>query len=95
MVILLLLKKTTFHWRNMIAGIFLGVPNFFSIYYLIRFLNGGFLHSSAAIPVLNIGIVVSSTLSRYLIFQRKINSLRIIGLALSIMAILFIAFGDR
>ena len=95
MTILLLLKKTTFHWRNIVAGICLGVPNFFSIFYLIRYLNSNFLHSSAAIPVLNIGIVVASTLAAILFFKEKINSLRIIGLALSIMAILFIAFGDR
>lgn len=95
MIVLLLLKKTTFQWRNIVAGICLGVPNFFSIFYLIRFLNSNFLHSSAAIPVLNIGIVVASTLVAILFFREKINSLRVIGLALSIMAILFIALGDR
>lgn len=93
-IILLLLKKITFQWKNVIAGIFVGVPNYFSIYYQIRFLNSNFLHSSAAIPVLNIGIVVASTLTAILFFREKVNTLRIIGLVLSISAILFIAFGD-
>ena len=93
--ILLIMGKMQLHWRNVLAGICLGVPNFFSIYYLIRFLNSGVMHSSAAIPVLNIGILVAATLAAILFFREKINALRIIGLALSIMAILFIAFGDR
>jgi drug/metabolite transporter (DMT)-like permease len=92
---MVLLKKTQLHWRNLVAGICLGVPNFFSIYYLIRFLNSGFMHSSAAIPVLNIGILVAATLAAILFFREKINAQRIVGLALSIIAILLISFGDR
>jgi hypothetical protein len=49
--------------RNIIAGICIGIPNFFSIYFLIRMLNSSFLQSSAAIPVLNIGIVVASSIT--------------------------------
>jgi drug/metabolite transporter (DMT)-like permease len=94
-MILLLLKKTTIHLRNIIAGICLGIPNFFSIYYLIRFLNSGFLHSSAAIPVLNISVVVASTFTAIIFFREKMNLQRIIGLVLSVVAILFIAFGDK
>jgi len=93
--ILLLLKKITFQWRNIIAGICLGIPNYFSIYYLIRTLNSGFLQSSAAIPVLNIGIVVASALTAIFLFREKANMLRITGLALSVIAILLIAFGNK
>ncbi len=93
--ILLLLKKTTFHWRNVVAGILVGIPNYFSIYYLIRMLNSDFLQSSAAIPVLNIGILVASTVTAILLFREKTNLLRDIGMVLSIIAILLIAFGDR
>jgi drug/metabolite transporter (DMT)-like permease len=87
--------KTELHWRNIVGGVCVGIPNFFSIYYLIRFLNSGFMHSSAAIPVLNIGILVAATFSAVLFFREKLNVARIIGLALSIAAILFIAYGDK
>jgi len=92
---LLLLKKMTFHWRNMVAGICVGIPNYFSIYFLIRTLNSNSLQSSAAIPVVNIGIVVASSLTAIVFFREKVNALRITGLVLSIIAILLIAFGDR
>ncbi len=83
------------HWRNVIAGICIGVPNFFSIYYLIRALNSNFLQSSAAIPVINIGILVASAVAALLIFREKANVQRLIGLVLAVAAILLIANGGR
>lgn len=94
-VILLLLGKATLKWRNIVAGICLGIPNYFSIYFMIRMLNSDFLQSSAAIPVLNIGILVTSTVTAIVLFKEKTNKVRDIGMVLSIIAILLIAFGDK
>jgi drug/metabolite transporter (DMT)-like permease len=93
--ILLLTKKITFQWRNVVAGICVGVPNYFSIYFLIRSLNSNIMQSSATIPVVNIGILVASSVMALLFFREKANSLRIIGLILSVVAIALIAFGDK
>lgn len=93
--IMVMLKRIKLHWRNLIAGICLGIPNYFSIYYFIRALNSDFLQSSASIPVMNIGILVASSLTALLVFKEKANAQRYTGLALSIIAILLIAFGDK
>lgn len=93
--VLVLLKKTKLQWKNIASGVCLGIPNYFSIYFLIRMLNSNFLQSSAAIPVLNIGILVASTVTAIWFFKEKTNMLRDIGMALSIIAILLIAFGDK
>jgi hypothetical protein len=61
--VLVMRKRMVVNGRNIIAGICIGIPNFFSIYFLIRMLNSSFLQSSAAIPVLNIGIVVASSIT--------------------------------
>ena len=95
MTVLLLLRKITFHWRHIAAGICVGIPNYFSIYYLIRLLNSNILQSSAAIPVVNIGILVASSLTALFFFREKVNAQRITGLVLSVIAILLIAFGDK
>ena len=94
-LVLLSLGKTTLRWRNVIAGLCIGIPNYFSIYFLIRMLNSDFLQSSAAIPVLNIGILVASTATAIFFFREKTNKLRDIGMVLSIISILLIAFGDK
>ena len=94
-IVLLVLKKITLQWRNLVAGICVGVPNYFSIFYFIRALNSNFLESSASIPVLNIGILAASALTAILLFREHVNLLRIIGMATSIVAILLIAFGNK
>lgn len=94
MIILKLWGRPEFAFRNVVAGIVLGVPNYFSIYFLIKFLHSGFLQSSAAIPVNNIGIVLLSTVVAILFFREKETPQRIFGLVLSIIAILLIAFAD-
>ena len=58
-------------------------------------LNSNVLQSSASIPVLNIGILAVSALTAIALFREHVNILRIIGLALSVGAILLIAFGDK
>jgi drug/metabolite transporter (DMT)-like permease len=93
-LILTLAGKIRLHYRNIIAGIVLGIPNYFSIYYLIRLLNSDFMQSSAAIPVSNVGVVVVSTLVAMLFFRETANRQRIAGLLLAIAAILLISFAD-
>ncbi len=92
---LFILRRIKLQWKNLIAGICLGVPNYFSIYFFIRALNSKFLESSASIPVLNIGILAASALTAIVLFREHVNVKRIIGMALSVIAILLIAFGNK
>jgi drug/metabolite transporter (DMT)-like permease len=82
------------HLRNLIAGLVLGIPNYFSLYWLIRLLHSGWLQSSAAIPVNNIGVVLLSTVVAILGFKEKAGVARILGLVLAVLAILAIAISD-
>lgn len=82
--------------KSVLGGIALGVPNYFSIFTLIRLLQQkDFLQSSAAIPVVNIGVVVISTLAAVVFFSEKLGRTRLLGLALSVTALLLIALSDR
>ncbi len=87
--------KTRIEWKNIFAGICLGIPNFFSIYFLVRLLNSNILQSSATIPMLNITILAASSLTAILVFRERADKWRIAGLLLSLIAILLIGFGDR
>ncbi len=93
--VLVLTKKIELKARNIIAGICVGVPNYFSIFFLIKALNSNVLQSSAAIPVINIGILVASAVTALVVFREKVNATRIAGLVLAVIAILLIAYGDR
>jgi drug/metabolite transporter (DMT)-like permease len=91
---LLATGRRRFAWKNLIAGLALGVPNFFSIYFLLRLLQTKFLPGSAAIPINNIGIVLVATLTAILFFKEKAGWQRIVGMLLSIAAILLIMLSE-
>jgi drug/metabolite transporter (DMT)-like permease len=95
LIILFLTGRKTFAIRNVIAGVALGIPNFFSIYYLVRLLHSDVFQSSAAIAVNNIGIVLVSSLVAIFFFREKSSWPRIFGIILSLAAILLIALSDQ
>jgi uncharacterized membrane protein len=89
---LLLMKKTVFHFRNIIAGFVLGVPNFFSIYFLLAALNQG--EGSVIAPIVNVGIIITATIMGWIIFKEKLNTRQSIGVGIAVIAILLIMKGS-
>jgi drug/metabolite transporter (DMT)-like permease len=82
--------------KSILGGILLGIPNYFSIYTLIRlFQQTDFLQSSAAIPVVNIGVMILSTVAAVVLFRERLRRPQMLGLALSVAALLLIALSDR
>jgi drug/metabolite transporter (DMT)-like permease len=84
-------NQIQFSWRNVLGGIVLGIPNYFSIYFFIRMLNSNCLKSSALIPLSNIGVLFASTLFAIVCFKESMNVKRWIGLFLSLVVIVLLA----
>jgi len=84
------LGQTKLKWKNIIAGICLGVPNFFSIYLLFAALRQG-IEGSVVFPVNNAGVLLLSSMYGIILFQEKINFIKSIGFIMSVVAILLIA----
>ena len=78
--------------KTILAGIILGTPNFFSIYFIMKAIDANFMQSSVLYPILNVSVVLGSTLCAYLFFAEKLSVKNMIGIALSVLAIAFIAF---
>lgn len=94
LVVRIILRNEQLHWKNIVAGVVLGIPNYFSIYYLIRLFHVDFMESSAVIPVNNVSILLCTTLVAFLFFKEQITRLRLVGIILSIISILLIAISD-
>jgi drug/metabolite transporter (DMT)-like permease len=90
---LFLIGKERFDIRALIAGVLIGVPNYFSLWCLVRVLKIHAGNSSSIIPVTNIGIVLFSTLVAALFFKERLTKVNLIGIILSVIAISMIAFG--
>lgn len=77
--------------KNMAGGIALGVPNYFSIYFLIRALRSDILSSAAIFTLNNVAIVMLSTLLGILLFKEKLTLKNWGGVALAILSIILVA----
>ncbi len=86
-------RRMKFEPKAVVAGIIIGVPNYFSIWCLMGVLKGFAGNSSAIIPINNMGIVLFSTVAAFLMFKEKLTKLNWLGIALSIAAIALIAYG--
>ena len=89
----LLRGKEKFDPRSVIAGICIGLPNYFSLWTLVKVLSQYPGNSSAIFPIINIGIVLFSTLVAYFIFSEKLSKLNWTGIGLAIIAITLMAWG--
>lgn len=94
---LIFFKKTTsikqvFKLKNIIGGVVLGVPNYFSIFFIFKSLESNALSSAQLFPVLNLSNVALSALVAWLIFKEKISILNFAGIILAVISILLISF---
>ncbi|MBK8625617.1 MAG: DMT family transporter [Saprospiraceae bacterium] len=82
-------KKVTWQWKNLVGGIALGIPNFFSIYLLLLALQQGW-GGSIVFPVNNVGILVVAAIFGLVIFHEKLTKVKIAGFGLAILSIILI-----
>ena len=82
--------KMKFEWKNVIAGISLGIPNFFTIYLLLRVIDTG-IEGSVIFPILNVSIILGSALLGLTLFKEKLSTLQWIGCGLGTLCIILIS----
>ena len=80
-----------FEFKNLFGGIALGIPNYFSVYFLVEALRSNILESSGVFTVNNVAIVMTSTMLGILLFKEKLLRKNWIGIGLAVLSILFIA----
>lgn len=83
-------KRTSFGLKNVIAGVILGVPNYYSIFFLIKALQVKGFDSSTLFTINNIGIVVVSTLVGLFLFKEQFSLKNKIGVVLAIVGIVLV-----
>lgn len=80
--------------RDLIGGIALGVPNFFSIYFLLMALNTRGMKASFFYPVNNVSVVLLSTLLAILFYREKLGKRKSLGLIVAVVSIFLIQQGN-
>jgi drug/metabolite transporter (DMT)-like permease len=82
-------QKQKIELKNIIAGVFLGLLNWYSTLFVLKGLD--IFQVSFFIPVYNVGVVALSALIGFVIFKEKLSRINWIGIALAIVAIILIA----
>ena len=77
-------------FRNLLAGILLGIPNYFSIYFLMKAYDVLSWSGSSILAVINVSIVVIASIIGLIFFQEKWNKLKFFGFISALISILFL-----
>lgn len=88
-------RNIRFQPRALLAGVVIGIPNYFSIWCLMKVLKEYPNLSSVVIPVNNMGIVLLSALVAWLFFREKLTVINWAGIILALIAVLMIAAGNQ
>jgi drug/metabolite transporter (DMT)-like permease len=78
--------------KSITAGILLGLPNYFSIFFLLSAIAGFSSQSALVLGVNNIGVVLFSTFLSVIIFKEKLSNGNTVGLVLALLSIAIIAY---
>jgi drug/metabolite transporter (DMT)-like permease len=92
LVFLSLKGKIKFAGRNILGGIALGLPNFFSLYYLVKMLEAKAFESATLFTIHNIAIVLVSTFVGILFFKERISMRNALGIGLALFALFLVTY---
>lgn len=88
-------KKAVIRFKNILAGIILGIPNYFSIYLLLESYRSTNLPDSTVLAITNVSVVLLSALLGFLAFREKATQKKMIGLIASILAIVILYLANK
>ncbi len=83
--------KVLFEWKNVVGGIVLGIPNYYSMEFLLKALQTEGLESSTLFTINNVSVVILTTVFALLLFKEKLIKKNWIGIGLAIISILLVA----
>lgn len=86
-------KRVHFGIKEFMGGIALGIPNYFSIYFLLKALKTEVLPSSTLFTINNVGIVLLSSMLGVWIFRERMLTRNWIGVGLAALSIWLITTG--
>ena len=84
-------NKYSIELKSLIGGLVLGIPNFFSIFFLVKALRSDLFDSSGIFTVNNVAVVTLSTISGIVLFKEKLKIKNWLGIFLALLSILLIS----
>ena len=83
-------KKSKLSIKNLFAGLFLGIANYYAMFFLLKALQINGMDSSTVFTINNVAIVLLSTIFGLVFFKEKLSKMNVFGIALAIISIVMI-----
>ena len=83
-------EKTRIEVKSLLAGVVLGVPNYFSIYFLLKTLEEYNSNGAFVFPIINVSVILLSALMARVLFKEKLFIINIIGMVVGVISIVVI-----
>lgn len=91
LVIRIVQKKSTLALKNVLGGLILGIPNYFSIYLLMLSYSTTGWTDSTVLAVTNVSVVIFSALIGFIIFKEQSTFKKLLGLGAAVLAIVILS----
>ena len=85
---LIVIRRVKIGYRDLIFGVLLGIPNFFSAKFLLKSLES--VPAVIAFPTFSVGAIVIITLVGVLVFKEKLSRKQVIGTAGILLALVLL-----
>lgn len=82
--------RTSFSGKSLIAGVLLGIANYFSFLFILKALATISWGSSVVFPISNLGTVAVASVAGLVIFKERLSKLNLLGLAFAVVSIVLI-----
>lgn len=90
LLFILVRRQFQFTRNDFIAGVFIGIPNFFTIYLIMVGLARGW-DASVLFPLNNVGVIIGATIVGLIAFREKLNKVNMIGLTAALVSVYLIS----
>lgn len=94
LVLVFFQRGVAFSYKNIVAGVVLGIPNYFSVYFLFKALALYNNNGAVLFPLFNVSVILLSTLLAILFFKERLSNLNKMGVGIAVLAILAITYQE-
>ncbi len=85
-------SKPKIKFKNFIAGVIFGIPNYISILLFFNALENSELSATQVYPIISMGVIILSALIGLILFKEKLSLRNWLGLGFAILSIFIITF---
>jgi drug/metabolite transporter (DMT)-like permease len=89
--VLLLFQKRKLELKSLAGGLYLGIPNYFSLFLVLKALTAFDNNGAVFYPIYNVGIIMLSSFLAMILFREKLSKLNFLGLGISVLALFLLS----